>query len=56
VARVQGLNLPSYTGFVMPRLEPQKNPAGEITDVAISYPLDFTAQMLEYSAATRSLR
>ena len=56
VARVQKLNLPSYTGFVMPKLEPAKNPAGEITDVAISYPMDLTSQMLEYSAATRNLR
>jgi dipeptidyl-peptidase-3 len=56
VARVKALNLPSYTGFVMPRLEAERNAHGEITDVTISYPLDLTAQMLEYSAATRHLR
>jgi dipeptidyl-peptidase-3 len=56
VARVDKLNLPSYSGFVMPRLEAVKNATGEITDVTISYPLDLTKQMLEYSAATRSLR
>lgn len=56
VARVDHLNLPSYTGFVMPRLDTVRNAAGEITDVAISYPRDFTKQMLEYAAATRSLR
>ncbi len=56
VARVDHLDLPSYTGFVMPKLEPSMNAAGEITDVAISYPMDLTRQMLEYSAATRSLR
>ena len=56
VARVDKLHLPSYTGFVMPKLEPVKNAAGEITDVAISYPQDLTTQMLEYSAATRDLR
>jgi dipeptidyl-peptidase-3 len=56
VARVETLHLPSYTGFVMPRLEPVTNAAGEITDVKISYPQDLTKQMLEYSAATRSLR
>ena len=49
VARVEKLDLPSYTGFVMPRLEPVCNAAGEIADVAVSYPMDFTAQMLEYS-------
>jgi dipeptidyl-peptidase-3 len=56
VARVDHLQLPSYTGFVMPKLEPVTNTAGEIIDVTISYPLDLTAQMLEYSAATRHLR
>ena len=54
VARVETLDLPSYTGFVMPRLEPVRNGAGEITDVLISYPMDLAAQMLEYSGkATR---
>jgi dipeptidyl-peptidase-3 len=56
VARVDRLQLPSYTGFVMPQLKPVTNGAGEITDVEISYPFDLTAQMLEYSAATRHLR
>jgi dipeptidyl-peptidase-3 len=56
VARVQQLNLPSYSGYVMPKLDAVGNAAGEITDVAISYPMDLTKQMLEYSAATRSLR
>jgi dipeptidyl-peptidase III len=56
VARVEKLNLPSYTGFVMPKLESVKNASGEIADVVISYPLDLTRQMLEYSAATRGLR
>jgi dipeptidyl-peptidase-3 len=49
VQRVDRLKLPSYTGFVMPRLTPLTGPAGEITDVAISYPCDLTAQMLEYA-------
>jgi dipeptidyl-peptidase-3 len=56
VARVDRLQLPSYTGFVMPRLEAVKDPAGAIADVRISYPLDLASQMLEYSAATRQLR
>ena len=50
VARVEHMNLPSYTGFVMPKLEPVKDDAGNITDVKISYPCDLTAQMLDYSA------
>jgi dipeptidyl-peptidase-3 len=49
VERVDRLNLPSYTGFVQPRLEPVRNEAGEIIDVAISYPEDLETQMLEYS-------
>jgi dipeptidyl-peptidase III len=56
VARVDTLNLPSLTAFVMPRLEAVKDEAQEITDVEISYPLDLTRQMLEYSAATRDTR
>jgi dipeptidyl-peptidase-3 len=49
VARVDHLKLPSYTGFVMPRLEAVRNEQGEITDVRVSYPLDLATQMLEYS-------
>lgn len=56
VARVDRLQLPSYTAFVMPRLEPVREANGGITDVRISYPCDLTAQMLEYSRATRHLR
>ena len=56
VARVDKLSLPSYTGFVMPKLEAVGGAGGAITDVTISYPKDFRAQMLEYSAATRPLR
>ena len=48
VARVEKLNLPSYTGFVMPKLEPVKSASGEVTDVVVSYPMDLTKQMLEY--------
>jgi len=56
VARVDRLQLPSYTGFVMPKLEAVTGPSGGVTDVTISYPRDLSRQMLEYSAATRSLR
>ena len=49
VARVERLNMPSYTGFVQPRLEAVIGSDGTITDVSISYPLDLTTQMLEYS-------
>jgi dipeptidyl-peptidase-3 len=56
VARVDRLHLPSYSAFVMPRLQAKTDARGAIADVAISYPLDLTTQMLEYSAATRHLR
>jgi dipeptidyl-peptidase III len=56
VARVERLRLPSYTGFVMPRLTAVHDEVGAIADVEISYPLDLATQMLEYSAATRHLR
>jgi dipeptidyl-peptidase-3 len=49
VARVDKLKMPSYTGFVQPRLEAQRGPDSAITDVTISYPQDLTQQMLEYS-------
>jgi dipeptidyl-peptidase III len=56
VARVDALHLPSYTGFVMPKLEAVRNQSGAIVDVTISYPRDLAQQMLEYSDATRELR
>jgi dipeptidyl-peptidase-3 len=56
VARVAALKLVSYTGFVMPRLEAVTGADGKITDVKISYPMDLTKQMLEYSAMTRATR
>ena len=53
VARVDALDLPSYTAIVMPRLTP-RFVDGDIVDVDISYPCDLEAQMLEYSAFARS--
>jgi dipeptidyl-peptidase-3 len=53
VARVDRLKLPSYTGFVMPRLDARRDEAGTIVDVEISYPCDLETQMLEYSAFAR---
>nr|MDQ3071332.1 dipeptidyl peptidase 3 [Acidobacteriota bacterium] len=50
VRRVATLNMPSYTGFVQPKLEPVRDASGVMTDVAISYPLDLEKQMLEWSA------
>ena len=55
VARVDRLNLPSYTAFVQPRLEPVTHADGHIIDVRISYPRDLEDQMLEYSGKRRAL-
>jgi dipeptidyl-peptidase III len=54
VKRVDALDLPSYTGFVMPKLTPVAGADGKITDVTISYPMDLTRQMLEYSGVAGS--
>jgi dipeptidyl-peptidase-3 len=54
--RVKKLDLPSYTGFVQPKLEPVLDPEAKIADVKVSYPLDLATQMLEYSAFTRNER
>jgi dipeptidyl-peptidase-3 len=53
VARTDALDLAAYTGFVQPKLEPVLDAEGAVIDVRISYPLDFTTQMLEYSAQTQ---
>jgi dipeptidyl-peptidase-3 len=49
VARVDRLKMPSYTGFVQPRLTAVTAADGKVTDVKISYPMDLATQMLEYS-------
>jgi dipeptidyl-peptidase-3 len=53
VARVDKLGLPSYSGFVMPKLTAVTGADNAITDVTISYPQDLTTQMLEYSGVRR---
>ena len=53
VQRVEKLNLPSYSGFVQPKLTAVTGPDGTVTDVTISYPMDLTTQMLEYSGVRR---
>ena len=53
IKRVDALKLPAYTGFVQPRLTAVTGTDGSITDVKISYPMDLTTQMLEYSGAKK---
>ncbi len=46
--RTEKLNIPPYYGFINPVLTPVMDNAGNITDVIVSYPDDFTQQMLMY--------
>ncbi len=48
-ARYEVLALPPYAGFLQPQLKPVEE-NGEITDVRIEYPSDFTVQQLDYAA------
>lgn len=48
--RVAALNIAPYSGFINPRLIPEFDEQGEIVDVRIEYPHDFTKQHLEYSS------
>ncbi len=38
-----------YSGFVNPVLVPEMDENGEITEIKVTQPVDFTSQMLEYS-------
>jgi len=49
VRRYETLGVPSYTGFVMPRLSPVWGADGALADVTISYPESLATQMLEWS-------
>ena len=53
IKRVDALKLPGYTGFVQPKLTAVTGTDGSISDVKISYPMDLTTQMLEYSGAKK---
>ena len=46
--RAEALDIPPYGGFINPRLVAVMDESGEITDVKVEYPADFTQQMLEY--------
>lgn len=49
VERYRELDMPSYTGLVMPKLSAQRDASGEIVDVQVSYPCDLETQMLQWS-------
>ena len=47
--RYAALHIEPYGGFVNPEYEPVRDAEGRITDVRISYPADYAAQMMHYS-------
>lgn len=55
LARAEKLNMPPYGGFINPRLVPVTDDQGNITDIKVEYPEDFTQQMLEYAAKYSNL-
>lgn len=48
-ARVRAIGLPRRFACIMPDIVPVPDSSGAITDVHISYPLDFARQMMEYA-------
>lgn len=47
--RVEKLNIAPYGGFINPKYMVTEDKDGNITDVKITYPDDFQAQMMEYA-------
>ncbi|MFN8397967.1 MAG: dihydrofolate reductase [Bacteroidia bacterium] len=47
--RVESLKIPAYNGFINPVLTPVMDGSGNIIDIKIEYPEDFTQQHLYYS-------
>ena len=50
LARAEELGIAPYGGFINPELVAGTNGAGEIMEVNLSYPEDFTGQMLKYGS------
>lgn len=49
VARYERYDVPSYIGYVFPRLEPITDASGRVVDARLGYPASLEAQMLEWS-------
>lgn len=50
LARTAKLNTPPYWGFINPQFTLVKDDSGQVVDVTVSYPEDFTQQMLYYGS------
>ena len=49
LARVKKLNIAPYGGFINPKMVPTSDNTGEIVSIEMTYPDDFTVQMLDYA-------
>jgi len=49
--RAEALGIAPYGGFINPKLSPITDESGNLMGVELSYPDDFTGQMLDYDAA-----
>ncbi len=49
LARVKKLNIAPYGGFINPKMIPTTDNTGEIVSIEMTYPDDFTVQMLDYA-------
>jgi dipeptidyl-peptidase-3 len=49
LARFKKLNIPPFTGFINPEYEAETDSEGNIRNISIRYPKNFTEQMLYYS-------
>lgn len=47
--RSEALNIAPYSGFINPKITPNRDGSGEINGFTVTYPNDFATQMLEYS-------
>lgn len=56
LSRYAPLNIAPYRGFVNPLYTPVRDAEGRITDVTISYPENYTEQMLRYSRDYNGLK
>ncbi len=56
LSRYAPLNIAPYRGFVNPVYTPVRDAEGRITDVTISYPENYTEQMLRYSRDYNGLK
>ena len=54
--RVAKLNIPPYGGFINPQLVTVEDEDGTITDIKVTYPDDFTQQMLRYGSEYANLK